>query len=399
VVGVCVCRGRLGWPQFNITMELAMRLPAVTLLFLLHPRSPLALKMPPGLDDSMLVIDEEYLERVPPFTQESVCSSGYSCRPITQCPIMNQLMISSCLQESKLRGLSCGYLGSEPLVCCPQTCPKQTSKREGQTDCGKPRLHNWSSYDYKGLGAHPWAVRVGFKNKLSGQIEYLCGGSVIDKRVILTAAHCALAKTSTHKIAVVQVGEYDANQDPDCTPTFCALKVAQIPLSHIIVHPGYDAKSYRHNIALLVLKESLNYSVSAQPICIYPKSKEYIYVGHRATLVGWGKLSGQERLGGSKQAQLDLPVLPVERCVEIYGGVGTVRIEGDHLCVGGEGRDACTGFGGAPLVLLDPRSKDRYYQIGLLSFGSDKCGAQGIPSVYTRVDRYSDWITANSPKD
>lgn len=38
-------------------------------------------------------------------------------------------------------------------------------------------------------------------------------------------------------------------------------------------------------------------------------------------------------------------------------------------------------------------------QIGLMSFGGDKCGTVGVPSVFTRVDSYLEWIQANSPQD
>lgn len=31
----------------------------------------------------------------------------------------------------------------------------------------------------------------------------------------------------------------------------------------------------------------------------------------------------------------------------------------------------------------------------MVSFGSTKCGVEGVPSVYTRVDHYAEWIRAN----
>ncbi|XP_014246934.1 serine protease easter-like [Cimex lectularius] len=330
--------------------------------------------------------------------QELLCSYGSSCVPLSECTIMTQLLRQSCLQMNKMRGLTCGYKGAEPLVCCPDSCSneKDTDKNLYQEKCGLPQFNNWWSYKYQGVGSQPWAVRVGFKNVLANRIDYLCCGSIISKHVILTAAHCALAKTSTHKIAVVKVGEFDSEHDPDCNNGLCAPRSVDVPLNHIIVHPGYDAKVFRHNIALLVLKQPLNYSLGVQPICLYPKSTNYIYAGHRALLVGWGKLAGQKETR-TKQQQLSLPVVKLESCSLVYGTA--VPITENELCAGGElGRDACSGFGGAPLVTVDPNSRDRYFQIGLMSFGSDQCGSYGVPSVYTRVDRYTDWIIANSPK-
>lgn len=59
-----------------------------------------------------------------------------------------------------------------------------------------------------------------------------------------------------------------------------------------------------------------------------------------------------------------------------------------------KGHDACSGDGGAPLVTRDPGdSKTVMYLYGLNSFGPQQCGI--IPSVYTKVDYFIDWIRAN----
>ena len=68
--------------------------------------------------------------------------------------------------------------------------------------------------------------------------------------------------------------------------------------------------------------------------------------------------------------------------------------EGQWLCAGAEGRDACQGFGGAPLVI---RENGVHTQIGIMSFGSDNCGAIRVPSVYTSIAHFSQWIKDNSP--
>ncbi|KAF6211425.1 hypothetical protein GE061_011937 [Apolygus lucorum] len=331
--------------------------------------------------------------------QELLCSPGSTCIPLAECTIMAQLLQQSCLQNDKLRGLTCGYKGNEPLVCCPDTCPSPwtTERITFQGTCGQPQLYNYWNLKYKGVGSQPWAVRVGFKNKLSDRIDYLCMGSIISSTVILTAAHCALAKTSTHQIACVRVGEYNTNNDPDCTLGICAKSSEDVPLNHIVVHPGYDSKTFRHNIALLVLKEPLTFSLSVQPICLYSKAAtKNNFEGRRALLVGWGKTANQ-REASPLQQHLELPIQKIEFCALVYGS--TVPITENELCVGGEAdKDACSGFGGAPLVMLDTKVKNRYFQIGFVSFGSEQCGELGVPSVYTRVDKYTDWIVANSPK-
>lgn len=38
-----------------------------------------------------------------------------------------------------------------------------------------------------------------------------------------------------------------------------------------------------------------------------------------------------------------------------------------------------------------------FKQVGILSFGSDQCGAAGVPSVYTNIKKYATWIRDNLP--
>lgn len=98
----------------------------------------------------------------------------------------------------------------------------------------------------------------------------------------------------------------------------------------------------------------------------------------------------------TKEQQLELPILQLEHCSKIFGRV--IPVTSNQLCVGGEAKkDACSGFGGAPLLVLDHVMRDRYYQVGMVSFGSDKCGAAGVPSVYTNIQHYYEWIKANIP--
>ena len=36
-------------------------------------------------------------------------------------------------------------------------------------------------------------------------------------------------------------------------------------------------------------------------------------------------------------------------------------------------------------------SGDPWYQIGILGYGTEKCG-EGAPRIFTRVSKYMDWI-------
>lgn len=63
-----------------------------------------------------------------------------------------------------------------------------------------------------------------------------------------------------------------------------------------------------------------------------------------------------------------------------------------QLCAGGEQHyDTCYGNGGAPLMQID-EALNKWFLLGIASFGPNKCASVGFPAVYTRISEYHFWI-------
>lgn len=67
------------------------------------------------------------------------------------------------------------------------------------------------------------------------------------------------------------------------------------------------------------------------------------------------------------------------------------------ICAGGrKGEDSCQGDSGGPLIkAVTENYTNNWYLFGITSYGLSKCGTEGIPSVYTRVAPYYEWIINN----
>ena len=107
-------------------------------------------------------------------------------------------------------------------------------------------------------------------------------------------------------------------------------------------------------------------------------------------VVGWG---ATQTYGPAETVlrQATVPMVTSLQCRDSYSGV-EVSIDETKLCAGQGGTDTCNGDSGGPL--LADRLGDRWSLLGITSFGVE-CARSDFPGVYTRVDKYLDFIKQN----
>ena len=107
-------------------------------------------------------------------------------------------------------------------------------------------------------------------------------------------------------------------------------------------------------------------------------------------VVGWGATQTYGP-AETRLRQATVPVVSRELCTAAYQDLD-VNIGDNKICAGRGTTDTCNGDSGGPL-LADHRGQ-RWSVVGITSFGVE-CGRPDFPGVYTRVDRYLDWIQQN----
>ena len=232
-------------------------------------------------------------------------------------------------------------------------------------------------------GEYPW--HVGVLATVEGDTEYVCGGALVDSRHVLTAAHCV--KSFYAEEVSVRVGDWDVNSDLEL------YQHRDMPVSDIFLHERFFAGSLHNDLALVRLSRPVPWSDMPQvaPVCLpHPQQS---YTGLQCWVTGWGQDAFQAR--GELQARLqevDVPVVGPAVCEEALRreGLGQrFKLHPGWLCAGGEdGKDACSGDGGGPLVC---QVGDSMELAGLVSWGVG-CGKQGVPGVYTNIAAYVNWI-------
>jgi secreted trypsin-like serine protease len=224
------------------------------------------------------------------------------------------------------------------------------------------------------VGAYPWMTALVANNAPPAAGQF-CGGSLIHREWVLTAAHCVTAGSQVDAPGTIDivVGLHQRSQDNGI----------RRDLQAIVVHPNWNASTMDYDVALLHLAQPIDgvaLVTLAQAI-----DAPIFEPGDTSRVIGWGATAWQ---GSSSDVllQVDLPIVDQQTCNDAYMGDITERM----ICAGFPqgGKDSCQGDSGGPLVVND---NSTWRQIGVVSWGH-RCAEPNFPGIYARVSVLYDWV-------
>ncbi|XP_031423045.1 elastase-1-like [Clupea harengus] len=222
----------------------------------------------------------------------------------------------------------------------------------------------------------PWQASVQVSNPRGSPFKHMCGGVVLNKKWILTAAHCV----ETDELRRIVLGDHNLTD-------YGGQEIYKT-VGQVYLHPEWNSTRVDDgcDIALLRLHTDAAINKYVQPATL-PKPGDELSKKTTCYVTGWGmtKASGEMSM---LLKQVYLPLVDSKKCSsKDYWGT-TVK---DTMVCAGEGDSAnCQGDSGGPLNCV---VNGRPVVYGITSFVSARgCSQPTKPTVFTHVSAFSEWI-------
>lgn len=239
------------------------------------------------------------------------------------------------------------------------------------------------------LGEFPWVIAILMKITSESDQSFLVyqgGGSLIHPKVVLTAAHILNSRGEASFVA--RAGEYNMQQETEI------YEHQDRFVSNVIVHKNYQRSTLINDIALLIINEPFQLTITVNTICLPPLNLK-IEPNTICIASGWGKISF-DRADRYQPIlkKVNLPIIASNECEQSFRNTRLgryYRLHHSFVCAGGKiGEDTCKGDGGIPLICQMPNDSNRHYQTGIVA-GGIEC-ASSLPGLYANVPIFTDWI-------
>lgn len=205
--------------------------------------------------------------------------------------------------------------------------------------------------------------------------SHRCSATIISATRLITAAQCTIDKVAGG--IQYRVGSRDSRSGGQF-----------MYVETIFNHPEYNPDTLRNDIAVVWLKNQINFAMTGVAPLGLPETDDRIEVDTISVISGWEHNGSDKNLMRYSQ----MSIISNELCNRYYRGdvldsmvcAEVPKPDGNHQR--GAKEDYCQTDAGGPVTNIENQ-----IVVGVVIYGHG-CNKKDRPGVYTRVASYRDWI-------
>ncbi|KAJ8712854.1 hypothetical protein PYW08_008158 [Mythimna loreyi] len=253
--------------------------------------------------------------------------------------------------------------------------PKSTNPRgpNGESLCGKVVSDHW-----------PWQIAL-YQLEIV-QNKYICGGTLVTARHVITAAHCIINESTDLVVDPRTLSVYLGKQN-----LWTSIDGVQVMLvTRIRLHPHYKVSTHSNNLAILELHEPAIYTDWVRPACLWPKDEIDLdnVVGKKGLVLSWG-FDGEDNIINDLH-QEEMPVVSHTTCME--SGLNIKPSEPVYCAGNRDENSLCASAGSGMVFKIGSTWHLRgFTSLAATGFNGKRCDTSYYV-IFTDLAQYLPWI-------
>ncbi|XP_034827728.1 serine protease gd-like isoform X1 [Maniola hyperantus] len=255
---------------------------------------------------------------------------------------------------------------------------------------GKPTLE----------GQWPWQIALYQIQTVDS--KYICGGTLVSHKHVITAAHCVTRKNSSKPVnkntLTIYLGKHNLRTSVE------GVEIRFV--AEITVYPEYNKTPFARDLSVLRMRKSVEYTEFVRAACLWPENQVALsnVIGKKGSVVGWG--FDDTGVATEELSLVEMPVVDQETCIRSYSAFFDKFTDRDYTYCAGyrDGTDdeltgtrkstsVCNGDSGGGMVF---QMQGTWYLRGLVSLSVARHNEYRCDPthyvVFTDLAKFLPWI-------
>lgn len=231
-------------------------------------------------------------------------------------------------------------------------------------------------------GEWPWLVAV-FQIDVGFGPSFACGGNLVSKRAVISAAHCVKSASKTYQSHEVLLSMGHHNR-----LIWNEIDSMRSNVAKIHIHPDFrvqtkaKATTKDADLAILIASQIIEFNDFIQPVCLWSTDRideddTPFGMDTIGTVVGWGRHS-VNRLVSKFPRKIELPIVEFDEC-RLSSNRIAAALSNRTFCAGTLDGRPCHGDSGKKTLFVETKEKNRFKMTVFVLFVFSRFWSNGLP--------------------